>query len=185
MAPLLEVLGCDPKKALRLDPLPHMLQKGRLARKYSRGILEKASAWCEIIGAIKERPSTELQAMFLEVVDPGEALLFATVAELEGALVATGDKSACVAIATESTLSAVRPRLAGKVLCLETALEILLDAVGFQGLARNLTTAREFNQTIRLLLPEAQTTSEDHFRDGLSSYLREITTSTGPLLYAG
>jgi len=161
-----------------------MLRKGQLARKYPKGILDKASAWCERIGAVEERPATELHALLLEVVDPGEALLFATVAELEGGLIASGDKSACVAIATESSLSAVRPLLAGKVICLESALDMLLDTVGFEALARALTVVREHNRTVRLLLPEAQATSEDHFRVGLDSYLREITETTGPLLFA-
>jgi hypothetical protein len=49
-------------------------------------------------------------------------------------------------------LEDVASRLAGKVICLETALEILLDATGYLKLAERLTGVRECNQTLRILL---------------------------------
>ena len=183
IAPLLDAIECDVGSARRLDPLPHMLRKGRLVRRYPEGVLEKAAAWCEKIGAVEKRPSIELQDQLLEVVDSGEALLFATVAELDDGLVATGDKRACVAVATAASLSALRPHLAGKVLCLESALDLLLEAVGFEAISGALTPVRAYSQTLRLLLPEASATSEDHFRAGLASYLGALREEAAPLLF--
>lgn len=182
MAPLLDVLGCSPRNARRLHPLPFMLRKGALVRRYSAGVLQKAAAWCDRIGAIEDRPSTQLQQQLLEVVDPGEALLFASVAGSRGGVVATGDKRACVAVATSEGLAAVRPLLAGKVLCLERALALLLEHLGFEALAGSLVSVREFDRTLRLLLPEAEATSEAHFREGLDSYLTHLESQAGTLL---
>jgi hypothetical protein len=118
----------------------------------------------------------------LEGIDPGEAMLFALAAETEGAVVATGDKRACVALA--SATPSLLPRLGGKILCLEPALELLLDAAGFATLAPALARVREHNATLRVLLPQGEATPEHSFRSGLDSYLRDLRSRVGGLLYS-
>jgi hypothetical protein len=162
-----------------------MLQKGRLARSLPRGSREKALAWCEKIAGIKERPSADVLEPLMEAMDPGEAILFATAANLQRSLIATGDKRACAALASKESLAGTRHLLAGKVLCLETALEILLTTMGFEALARCLTPVREHNNTMRILLPQSEKTTEDHFRSGLSSYVADLKSRTGDLLVLG
>ena len=184
MTPFLDAVGCDPANAYRLDPLPHMLRKGRLSRRYPAAVREKARAWCERIGALEGAPSAEVHQQLIDVVDPGEALLLATVVEIEGGVVATGDKSACLAVATASSLSALRPQLTGRVLCMERALDLLLGKLGFGKLSVALAAVREFNQTLRVLLPEATATDEAHFRQGLTSYLSNLERQAGPILYS-
>lgn len=160
-----------------------MLERGRLARRYPEGVRGRASAWCGKIAAIEDRPPTEFHEPLLEVVDPGEALLFATAADLDDGVVATGDKRACLGVATAPSLSHLRPRLAGRVLCFEGALELLLARLGFPALAAALTPVRDYNQTLRLVLSEASATSEEHFREGISSYLGSLERQAGQLLY--
>ena len=184
VAQVLDAVECDLQHARRLEALPHMLRRGPLTRQYSRGVCDKAAAWCERIGGIETRPSVKLEKQLLELVDPGEAQLFATVAELENGLVATGDKRACEAVATAAGLSDVRSRLTGKVLCLESALDLLLERAGFETLANALISVRDFNQTLRLLLPESSATPEDHFRAGLASFLRDMEQRAGILLFS-
>jgi len=183
ITPVLEALGCDLGRTRRLAPLPYMLKKGRLARRYPEGVRDKASAWCERIEPVEARPSTDFLEPLLEVVDEGEALLLATVAGLSDGIVATGDKRACGAIAMAPTLSEIRPRLAGKVLCLEVVLELLLNRLGFQKVATALIPVRDYSTTLRLLLPEAGATSEEHFRAGLASHVRSLRHDAGVLLF--
>lgn len=183
IAPLLEVLGYEHGSVRRLAALPHMLKRGPLVRHYPQGVLEKASAWCEKLGAVESRPSVVSHEQLLGVVDPGEAFLLATVAELDDGVLATGDKRACVAVAAAPDLSTVHPSLTGKVLCLESSLDLLLEAYGFDTVSRALTPVRDYNRTIRLLLPEASATSEEHFRAGVASYLADLQTQAGFLLF--
>lgn len=183
IVPALDALGCEAENTRRLDALPHMLRKGRLTRQYPKGVLEKAAAWCERIGSVEKRPSVKLEKLLIEHVDPGEAQLLATVAELKDGLIATGDKRACEAVATAPSLSEIRSRLVGKVLCLESILALLVESVGFDAVANALVPVRASNRTLRLLLPESSATDEDHFRAGLASYLEDMKRRAGALLF--
>lgn len=183
IAPLLDALDFSIADARRLDPVPHMLERGSLARKYAPGIREKAAAWCEEISPIRSRPAPDLHQPLHEALDVGEALLFATVIEAEGRIMATGDIRACQTIATDESLAQIRPRLKEKVICLESSLTLLVEEVGFESLASALSRVREYNKTIRVLLSRAEATPEREFRQGLESYLGDVKKKTGELLY--
>jgi hypothetical protein len=186
---LVEALGAE--RAYRLAALDPMLQralvgKGSLARQFSPGILQRAQAWAGDLTPIRDRPADDrLFESLLEVrdIDPGEALLFEAVAHLPAGVVATADKRACEVLATAESLSEVRDRLHGKILCLEVALEILLERVGYARLAERLSVLRECSGTLRLLLREGAATPQRDFLSGLESYKREIEGLAGPLLY--
>ncbi|MEE8523822.1 MAG: hypothetical protein V3T72_07800, partial [Thermoanaerobaculia bacterium] len=80
-------------------------------------------------------------------------------------VIATGDKRACAALYDSDC--AVKALLKGKVICFETALMLLLKHLEFPTLAKSLTPARDYSQTVRVLLSQGERTVESSFREGL------------------
>lgn len=183
---LIDQAGFDLESARRMQPLPHMLRGKGMVRKYPEAVRQRALAWCSEIAALEQAPPAHWldQLSAVQAVDPGEALLFALVAGQEESLVATGDKRACSAIARAENLEELQGRLAGKVLCLETILTLLLDRLGYSRLVPALLRVRETNRTLRILLSEGDRTPEETFRGGLGSYLEDLRVQAGSLLFS-
>jgi len=57
-----EALGFGLSELRRLDPLPHMLERGRLARKYPPAIRDKVKSWCSVVAPILEAPGPGMRA---------------------------------------------------------------------------------------------------------------------------
>lgn len=182
---LIEAVGFDRQATRRLRPLPQMLERGPLARRLPTGLRQRALAWCSTIAGIEEAPSPKLvdRLVLLEDLDPGEAVLFALAAETDGSLVGTCDRRACRALGRAQNLGDVRGRLKGKVVCLEASLKALLKRMEFSELAEALTTIREHNQTLRVLLAQGAATSRESFEIALSSYLKDLAYEAGDLLW--
>ncbi len=181
---LISAAGFEVADARRLQPLPHMLRRGSLHRRYSAAVRERTEAWCSQIPPIRKAPSAEVvdQLVRLADMDPGEALFFASAAEADPARVATGDKRACRALSTADDLDELKALLKGKVICLEGALFLLLDQIGYPALVRAFTPVRDCNQTLRILLSQGERTSEEAFRSGLESYWADASRQAGELL---
>ncbi len=180
---LADAVEVDLAALRRLSPLPQMLRSGALARRYPVGLRQRAEAWCSRIAAVETAPGSQTLALLLGIhgIDPGEALLLAVAAETETAYVATGDKRACTALA--SAPPNLRAQLHNKVLCIEPALELILDKLGYPALAPALTQVREHNATLRVLLPQGEATPESTFRAGLTSYSNDVRSRLGDLLF--
>jgi hypothetical protein len=181
---LLAAVGREVASARRLGPLPEMLRGGRLSRAYPLSLRQRAEAWCSAVAAIDRAPDAAMldRLLAIEGIDPGEAMLFALTAGAEGAIVTTGDKRACAALA--AAVPSLERALGGKILCLEPALGLVLETVGFATLAPALAQVREHNATLRVLLPQGEATPGDTFRTGLDSYLRDVRSRLGGLLYS-
>ena len=181
---LIHAIGFEVDEARRLQPLPFMLKQGSLVRRYPSGILQQAAAWCERIPAVRRMPDPDLlgQLTAVQDMDPGEALLLARAAELDGALVASGDKRACLGL-IRAVDRRIATRLQGKWICLEAALVALLNHLDFALLASRLTSVRAHHQTLRVLLSQGNATDKDSFRAGLHAYWRDLSDRTGELLW--
>lgn len=182
---LLSALDVEEGAARRLQPLPHMLEKGRLARRYPPGIREKAQAWCPRIPPLEAvpDPATLEQLLLVPGIDPGEALLFGVAAETGHTLLASGDRRSFEAIAASSDLSGLRAQLEGKLLALESALDLLRRNLPYQDLTRKLASVRDYHRTVRVLLSQGEQTPEASFRGGLDSYLRDLRSQLEGLLF--
>ncbi len=126
--------GFDLASTRRLQPLPHMLKRGRLSKKYPSGIRERAGAWCSQVQPMASRPSGPEFARLITIrgIDPGEAELLAAAAQSPGSLLATGDRRACRALVTAEGVDEVKALLKGKIICLETALWMLGHHPGYR-----------------------------------------------------
>ncbi len=183
---LVAASGFELASARRLEPLFYMLRHGkRLSKKYPVGIRERATAWCSQVAPMTSRPRGMVfeQLATTRGIDPGEAELFAAVAETPGSLIATGDRRACRALRRSEDLGNVRAMLQGRIVCLETALSLLLERKSFPALSSALTQIREHNKTLGVLLSQGELTPVESFRDGLDSYSRDLTDELGELLY--
>ena len=186
MRELVAAAGFDLSNARRLQPLPHMLRKRKkMLKKYPAGVREKAIAWCSQIEPVSIRPKGPFLAQLglVRGIDPGEAELFAIAAETPGSLIATGDKRACRALKAAEGLEDAKAALRGRIVCLETALDMLLEQRGFSALSGPLTQIRGLNRTLGALLSQGELTLEENFREGLASYSRHLTSELGDLLY--
>ncbi len=179
---LVAAAGFDLSEARRLAALPHMLRKGRMSKRHPSGVVTKAQEWCTRIRSIDEVPSPHLVDLLAAMpgIDEGETYLFSLAAERRS-IVATGDKRACVALATADRQ--IAEPLQGKIICLETALLLLLDQVGYATLAKGFTPAMAYNQTLRVLLSQGEQTPEEHFRGALASYYAAVERDVGTLLF--
>lgn len=180
---LADSLGMDLRDVRRLDPLPHQLRKGkRFADKYPQRIRTRVLGDCDRIQALTDRlENDEFQQAIVDTadIDVGEAHLFALAAERPVYLLASGDKRALRALGRSPALSSVRNALAGRVLCLETALAILAGHLGLRNLAKALTPLRDVNKSIRIIFSAGEATDRQHFQDALDSYLHDLEEDVG------
>lgn len=122
-----EVLGGKLDQCERLQALPHMLQRGKLPKRYGPDRCAKLLALadkCPVIAV----PSTDELDRFTGIndVDPGEAMLFARAA-VGDCLLMTGDKRALKAVIGVPTITGP---LVGKIVLLESLIGPLCEKLG-------------------------------------------------------
>ena len=65
----------------------------------------------------------------VDQIDEGEALLFAKLAEGSASLLATGDQRSLIALGNAEGLDGFRDQIRGRVVCLESALLLLVQSL--------------------------------------------------------
>ncbi len=178
---LLGTLDLDLAHARRLDALPHMLRKGRMRRKYGE-FVETILAWCESVAPIDDAVADcEIRQLLVrDNIDPGEASLFALLFENPGYLLTTADKRSLRELASSEDLQVVRRSLAGRVICLEAAIEILVGKLGIRRVAEAFTPLRPYNRTLGVFFSRGEETREADCLEALHSYIQELTLDVGP-----
>ena len=177
-----ELFGVDLQNIRRLFPLPHMLERGKLARKYSPAIRERVKSWCAVIAPITEAPSAATRQLLLDVegLHDGEAQLFGLMFENPTYQLLSSDKVAMRALTEKEELKSVYDSLSGRVACAESALLALMTRIGVGALAAAISPLREHNSMLNAVFSMGTQTPEDHCREGLSSYLSALTRDLGP-----
>ncbi len=148
-----EALGADLPDLRRLAPLPHMLERGRLAKRYPPGIREKVKAWCAVAAPITEAPSVETRERLLGVVGlhEGESELFGLLFKNPGYRLLSNDKVAMRALRADPDLTDVYESLCGRVACAELVLAELLESLGIESLATALAPLRPHNSMLNAI----------------------------------
>ncbi len=178
----IRVLGFEPSRCHRLQPLPHMLDKSRLLRaRYSESVRSRAKIACRQVPALLERPSGELMQRFLDIegVNPGEALLYALLAERSGYLLASGDKIAMRAIGSDAKAGDLRALVAGRVICLESMVRRLVVKDGAAAVASSFRDVLDSNTTLRVVFTEVNVKQEGRCLAGLDSYVADLQLQVG------
>lgn len=179
---VLQSLGFEPQQSRRLAAATRQFQHGRVFKdNYRATVLQAALRTAHAITPLTERPANP--AVFdalalISGIDLGEAELFALLAEHDGYFLTTGDNRALVALATRKEVSELRQRVAGRLICLESVLKLLVDRNGAKATAQAFRALRT-HRTIGVLLSDTQASSDGVCRQGIDSYLNDLIRKTG------
>ena len=178
----LDLLGFEAGQARRLPAAPYQMARGRLFKdSYAAPVLQAALRAADTIAPLSEQPSDPdvLDRLASESgIDPGEAVLFALLSEHEGCFLTTGDNRALETLATQGNVAEVRKRVAGRIICLESVLKLLVARNGARTTATAFGALRT-HRTVAVLLSEAQARSDAVCLAGIDSYLDDLVRRTG------
>ena len=178
-----ELLGFDIENVRRLDALPHQLERGRKFReRYSYKVRAKAIEGCKQIASLIERPAQDdvLQRLAsVSRIDEGEALMFALMTERDVYILASGDKQAMRTLATTPELADIRSSVAGRVVCLEAVIRLLVRQLGARRTATAFTPLRNSNTTLRVVFSLGEKTPKAQCLAALRSYLNDLKNDVG------
>ncbi len=176
-------LGFAISDARRLDALAHMLRKRtRAFSKYSEEILTRAEDDCTRVAAIDEEPDTTLMELFAAhgaQVHGGEAVLLALTAAHDTYLLGTNDKTALRAVSSEPGLSAIRERVAGRIVCMESVMQRLMERLGTEELARRIAPVLRFEPRLFTIFSPAQTGHPEECLIAIKSFLASLRREMG------
>lgn len=177
-----EVFSLELRALRRLFPLPLMLEKGRLARKYPPAIREKVRSWCSVIEPVLGAPSASTRQLLIgrPSIDDGEEILLGLTFENPGHLLLTNDKAALRALCTEPDLADLSKALSGRVACVESVLKALLREMGIEALSEAVTPMRPYNGMLNAVFSRGMETSLEECRAGLSSYIAHLQSELAP-----
>ena len=100
--------------------------------------------------------------------------LFAKLAEASASLLTTGDQRSLIALGKAEGLNSFRDQIRGRVVCLESALLLLVQSVGVQSVGEALQRLRGVNTKIDVLLGYKTEFVEEEIVRQLSSYLKDL-----------
>lgn len=157
--------------------MPHQLQRGRSFRRYDQAIRDEVATLCGEIRAIEERPLDGdhwEKLISIDQIDEGEALLFSKLAEGPASLLTTGDQRSLIALGNAEGFNTFRDEIRGRVVCLESALLLLVKSVGAQHLGEAFQRLRGVNTKIDVLFGFKTEFSDEETMRQLSSYLHDL-----------
>jgi hypothetical protein len=160
-------LGLSWGQCRRMDALPGMLKGGRFG--CSEAARNRALMACLLVAPIEERSDArEVKKLLLGAIDPGELLALAQLSEDPNALFLSGDLRWMRAV-NKPRYQSVRDKIAGRVLCLETLLVILLESYGAAWVVRHFGADTQY-KTLKIIFPLGAETPERDAIEGINSY---------------
>lgn len=129
----------------------------------------RALSACRYIPAIEERSGArEIKRLLLGVIDPGELLALANLAEDPDSLFISGDLQWMRRV-NKPRFREIRNLIAGRVLCLETMLAIILERYGATAVREKFGADPRY-VTLKILFGKGTATLERDVREGIASY---------------
>ena len=159
----------------RLPALPRMLRRGALAKRYGRNACDGLIPLAEAMPVLPKPCAAALDPLAAnDAIDPGEAQLFATAAEL-GIPVISGDKRAIQAL---KHVQEIHAPLARRLVTLEAILLKLCERLGLEDLRRRVGPLAAHDKALGACFSPGNPDP----RDGLRSYNGSIVAEVHPLL---
>jgi len=178
-----ELLGFESEDIRRLPALENQLTRGTKFKKmYPQEIRNAALSCCQGIAPLTERPSDVRildQLASVSDIHVGEAVMYALMVERPSYLLASGDKRAMQALAANADLRNVRDALAGRILCLEAAVRMLVRRDGVAQVANAFTPLRSVNTTLSIVFSRGAATTKQNCLRALESYLTDLKNAVG------
>ena len=178
-----EVFVLPTARFVLLKPIKHPeVAKERLGE----AAYDRVRTFLESVGVLDTPPPTEEFQIFDDLVgiDSGEAILFSATAQFPQFVLATGDKRSLRALYAEPKCKLICDRLAGKVVCFEQVVRLIIDQVDFASVLKKLVPARGCDTALRAVFGSGLDATERNVKDGLASYIAELRNLTGGLLMA-
>lgn len=162
----------------RLPALPHMLRRGQLRRTYGTTGCERLIPLAEGMPPVLHDAASWLDELTpIQAIDPGEAILFATAADLRVPVV-TGDIRSLRAL---KNLDRFREALEGRIAVLEAILLALCGQIGTATVRSRVESAPQVDTVMRICFSPGVEEPESALR----SYLRDRKRELAPLVLWG
>lgn len=193
-------LELSPTDLWVLETAKHVFRKNSWAKKkYPEGILDRAISIVEGCTQIKREDSfdEELQALEIDGIDPGEGLLIAATKKAEEFYLATGDKQCLIALAsagvpreryshypgnTAPSLSEIRKRLSGRVVCFEQLLKKSIEDREFDDVLAKVLPGREYDGSLKAIFGSGWQATQENVLQALNGYIEDLRSQTDDLL---
>lgn len=184
---LAQCLGVPHENMRRLPSLQSQIKSKRFIDKIPVAELARLQQAINDIPAWTDSPADTAVLDRLAAVpdiDPGEALLFATLYEQPVYLLASGDKRSMIALGNAPGLDDVRTAIKGRIVSLETALTLLVNQNGAAFIGPALQPLAPKHKTIDILIGTKTTFDNNEAIRQIRSYLDNLVAQIGPsLLY--
>ena len=173
-----ELLGFSADQLRRLHALPHMLQHSKsMRRNFSDGVRERAIVVANRVTGIYERPpegDLPQRLLAIDHIDDGEAVLIAHLAESRTCMLASGDLRAIRALGRAEGFQDVRDAIRGRVICLEAAVRMLIEADGVAATATAFQVVLPHSRHLQIFFSEANVANQEQCLDAVRSYFAEL-----------
>lgn len=180
---VVELLGYQTSDLRRLPATLAQLKRGKwIKSRYPSAAREKAIETCALVPVLNERPESDdiLDRLAgVNEIDLGETLLYGIASLQSDYLIASGDKRAMIALASDDTLHDIRNSIAGRVICTEVVLRILIESDGIETVASSFQQIRDSNNLLRVIFSEAQATDQETSLQALDSYIKDLEQQVG------
>jgi hypothetical protein len=113
------------------------------------------------------------------LIDSGEAMMYGLLADHPLHFLASNDKRAMTAVATQPRLANIRAAVAGKVVCVETVTRILLQADGPTAVADRFGGLNCPDKRLASILSSATSGSPEDCLMGIESCLNHLHRQLG------
>ena len=159
----------------RLPALPHMLRRGQLRRTYGSTACDRLIPLAESMPPVMDDVASWLDELtHIPAIDPGEAILFATAADLRVPVV-TGDTRSLRAL---KSLDRFPEALEGRIAVLEAILLALCGQLGTAAVRARVESALQVDTVMRICFSPGVEEPESALR----SYLRDRKRELAPLV---
>jgi hypothetical protein len=112
-------------------------------------------------------------------IDEGEALLYGLLAESNSCCLTSGDKVAMRALVAQPSLQPVRQLVAGRVICLESILKLLVQADGVDAVAQVWLPLRDSYKSLAVIFSEVNCKDQSQCLECLASILNDLQKQLG------
>ena len=170
----LKVLGATRDDVRILGSAKFRLRKCRSDPKYggSTTFVRLELLYADL-ACIQDEPDGYADLVAVNGIDQGEGMLIGHATSTECAYLTTGDKR-CLKALTAPELSAYRSKLAGKVVCVEAAIEALIHSVGFERVRDQVLTVPGCDMSIAVAFGSRMATSKESALEALEHYIDEL-----------
>lgn len=169
-----ELFGATLQECRRLYALPFMMRKGSLRKMYGESACDRLLPLANLVPVMPDSSVTWLEKVAgVEVIDPGEAQVFAVAAEYAKPFL-SGDKRALNGL---KSIGEFVPAVGGRVVTMEAVFLALCDRIGQDEIRRRVAPLLAMDQMVAVCFSDTNPCPSV----ALGSYLMDLQAKLSPL----